>query len=538
MLLCGCGLFRDDKIQITTNSEEARAFFLQGRELAEHFHVQEARPFFEKAIAADPDFALAYLYLATSQPSSEDFMETFNKAKQLSDRSSGNSSDGSGWTLIRLTAGTQASENVNRAKKLVNKVSRGERLWILAADAGIRGDLVQKENYLRELVRSYPKDELALFLLGNYYFFEQRKFAEAIEAYNKAIEINPEYATVNNMLGYSHARLQNYPEAEEAFKQYIAQRPDDSNPYDSYAEMLMKIGKHDESIEYYRKALSIDSGFINSYTGIAANLNLLNRHAEARSMLNDMLDDSLMKHQRQALLWALCISYVDEDSLDRAIAVLEERCALAKTNNESYSLAFTYNEIGNLYAEMNRLDEAKSLYKRAIAEFDSSNLPEETIQLQRDVYLLRSCYIALKEHDTETARALIQDYIRRPRVKNIELLQKYVHQFYGMIDLEEKDYIRAIDELQQSDLEDPYNLYRLATAYEGHGHYTKAEELYEQAAHYNTLNSLRFALIRKKAEQALSRLHSLSLNSDEESQHRGGLLLRSDPQPMLHTLPR
>jgi cytochrome c-type biogenesis protein CcmH/NrfG len=42
------------------------------------------------------------------------------------------------------------------------------------------------------------------------------------------------------MLGYSYRSLENYAEAEKAFKIYIELIPDDPNPYDSYAEMLSK----------------------------------------------------------------------------------------------------------------------------------------------------------------------------------------------------------------------------------------------------------------------------------------------------------
>jgi len=53
------------------------------------------------------------------------------------------------------------------------------------------------------------------------------------------------------------------------------------NPYDSYAELLLKTGRFDEAIAQYRKALSIDSKFISSFNGIAAALMYEGKHDDA-----------------------------------------------------------------------------------------------------------------------------------------------------------------------------------------------------------------------------------------------------------------
>ena len=69
------------------------------------------------------------------------------------------------------------------------------------------------------------------------------------------------------MLGYAYRQAGDYANAEQAFKKYIELIPSDPNPYDSYAELLLKMGKFNESVEQYRKALSIDSNFVPSHFG-------------------------------------------------------------------------------------------------------------------------------------------------------------------------------------------------------------------------------------------------------------------------------
>src|SRR5688572_27455648 len=51
----------DGKIAITTSSEEARKEFLAGRDLTEKLRLTDSIQHFDKAIALDPNFALAHL---------------------------------------------------------------------------------------------------------------------------------------------------------------------------------------------------------------------------------------------------------------------------------------------------------------------------------------------------------------------------------------------------------------------------------------------------------------------------------------------
>jgi len=59
----------------------------------------------------------------------------------------------------------------------------------------------------------------------------------------------------------------------------------------------------------------------------------------------------------------------------------------------------------------------------------------------------------------------------------------------------------AITELQQANLQDPYNLYRMALAYQAKGDTGKARDYAAKAAHWNGLPALNYALVRSKAAQ-------------------------------------
>lgn len=71
-----------------------------------------------------------------------------------------------------------------------------------------------------------------------------------------------------------------------------------------------------------------------------------------------------------------------------------------------------------------------------------------------------------------------------------------------MIALAEKDYDKALSELQLANQQNPQNLYRMCQAYEAKGDKEKAKELCKKAAEFNSLPALNYAFIRTKAKAA------------------------------------
>jgi hypothetical protein len=80
LLATGSNAGKGGKIPITTKSEKAREYYLKGLDLAERLRGQQAFAYFEKAVAEDPGFAMAYLNLALVTPSTAGFFENLGKA--------------------------------------------------------------------------------------------------------------------------------------------------------------------------------------------------------------------------------------------------------------------------------------------------------------------------------------------------------------------------------------------------------------------------------------------------------------------------
>ncbi len=296
-----------DKIPVTTSSAEAKEEFLKGRDLFDKLRAQNSLQYFDNAIKKDKGFALAYYYNALASPTPQKFFD-----------------------------------NIDKAVALANKVSEGEKLVILSAQAGAYGKLVKQKEYLTELVKLYPNDERALTLLGTFYFGQQQ-FDEAVVQLRKANKVAPDYSAPYNMLGYSLKSLGKYDDAEKAFQEYTKLIPDDPNPYDSYGELLMKSGKFEESITQYRKALSIDPNFVASRVGISNDYNYLGKYEEARSELQKLYNMARNDGEKRIALFTLAVSYADQGNNDMAVKQIESEYEIGKQINDPSAISADLN---------------------------------------------------------------------------------------------------------------------------------------------------------------------------------------------------
>jgi len=463
ILAPGCGQKDTGKIPITTSSEKARELFLEGRDLFERLQAQESRQFFEQAVAEDPEFAMGHLFLSFSLPTARGFFEELEKAVSLTE-----------------------------------EVSEGEQLWIQGVEAGAYGRPMKQRELYEKLVELYPKDERARTLLANNYFGQQ-EWELAIGEYEQALEINPEFSQPYNQLGYANRFLRRYDQAEEAFKKYIELIPNDPNPYDSYAELLLKTGRYDESIETYRKALEYNPNFVNSHVAIATNLNLQERHDQAVEQLHRLLDIARNDGERRAAHFALAVSYVDGGQMDRALKELETQYALAEQNNDFTAMAGDLVTMGNIYLEMEQPEKAESVFKKAVQLVEGSDRTEEVKGNWRRGYLYNISRTALIRGSIDEARTAAAEYKQQVEAINNPLQIRLAHQLAGMIALAEDDFDTALTELEQANLQDPYNLYRLGLAYQGKDDRETARDHFRRAADFNALNNINYAFIRHRA---------------------------------------
>jgi tetratricopeptide (TPR) repeat protein len=453
------------KVPITTKSEEARNEFLQGRDLAEKLLAQDSLQHFDKAIVLDPDFASAELARANNSPTAKEFFEHLNKAVSLSD-----------------------------------KASDGEKLFILANQAGTNGDVTKQKDDLDKLVAAYPNDERAQFTLGNYYFGQQ-EYGSAVEHYKKATELAPNYSPAYNILGYAYRQQADYASAEQAFKRYTELIPNDPNPYDSYAELLLKMGRFDESIAQYRKALTIDPHFVPSHFGISADLTYMGKPQEAEAELGKMADQARNDGELRTAFFGLAVVAADTGKLDKALQQMDKEFAVAEKKNDAAAMAADLQAKGNILAEMQKYDQANQQFDRSLKFIQDSSLSQEIKDNAKLLHHFNLTALAIGKKDYAGAKTHAEEYRQGAEASKNPAQVKLAHELAGRIALAQKDYDKTIAELEQANLQDPRNLYRLGQAYDSKGDHAKAQEFYSNAAKFNSLPALNYAFIRAKAEK-------------------------------------
>lgn len=461
-LIVGCG-HEQVTMPISTKSDEALTAFIKGREYAENLRIGEARGYFEQATAADPDFALGYLALATTRATTNEFYAAFNEAKAR-----------------------------------VNLVSDGERLLILAVGAGLGGESKKQEKLLNELVDLYPRDKRTHLALANF-LFAQQLYQESISEYRKIKTLDPDFAPPYNQAGYAFRFLGRYKEAEKAFKTYIRLIPNDPNPYDSYAELLMKIGEFDESIESYQRALEIDSTFAASYMGIAANLVHLDRHQAALEELQVMARNTTENGVRRISFAVRGFVWADQDRIDLALKEFNATLAIAEKLGDSGTVANDLQRIARIHIEVKDWKAAEASLDRLLNATEYSNLAESAKKNNRRVHKYGLAMIATDRGDRAEADRLAEEYWQEVENLGGRFQLMNAHALFGRIAANQKDWPKAIDEFKQSNLQNPDNLYRLALAYQANKDLSHAKEIARQVAEFNQTLTLNYALVRTKA---------------------------------------
>ena len=461
--LLDCSNQKPTKIPVTTKSEKALGYYNEGLLLTEKLRGQEAVYFYLKALAEDNEFAMAYLQMAQVQTTPKLFFKYLTKAKSL-----------------------------------IKDVSEGEKLLILAAEAGANKEQEKQNNYYLEIIHQYPNDERGHNIYAHF-LFNLQKYKKAITHYEIALNINPNFSQPYNMLGYSYRRLGDFQQAEIYFKKYIDLIKDDPNPYDSYAELLLKMGKFESSIKYYRKALEIKPDFIASIIGIASNLILLDRHEEACKELEQIETISTDPGNLKRMHYAKAVANVDIGNFERAIKEIKENISISDSIDDNLALGQDLINLGNVYLMYEKPDDALKYYDKSLEYFERSNISQDLKYYVRRQLFVNAGRVAFYNEDVNTLKKYTEKYKSSTQKTMNPNEIRSAHELTGYIYLLEDNLPKAIYELKQANKENPIILYLIGTAYEELGDIDKAHQIYDSVAHFNSLNDMNYAFIRKTA---------------------------------------
>jgi tetratricopeptide (TPR) repeat protein len=155
--------------------------------------------------------------------------------------------------------------------------------------------------------------------------------------------------------------------------------------------------------------------------------------------------------------------------------------------------------IGTILYEQGKYPEAKKYFNQALSVIESSDLSSEVKDNNRRGLLYQAARLAIAENDLTKAKSLTTELQKQAAIANNTFQLWLTHELSANIGMAEKRYSDAVKEYQQANLQNPYNLYRLALAYQAMGDKNSARDYCQQAAEHNTLNNPQYAFMRHKS---------------------------------------
>jgi len=283
------------------------------------------------------------------------------------------------------------------------------------------------------------------------YFGQKQQLSCAVDAFRKAIRLDPNSWEARFNLGLAYIQSQQPAKALRELTVAISIRPDDPLGHTAMGVALNDLNRHDEAIEEFKLVLKADAKSVAALDGIAKALIAQHRYSAAIAYLKDAADDPGLQAD-------LAVAYSKQGDDAMAVQILLE---LAKENPSS---AQHHNDLATAYIQL-------SQYRQAVDEF------HEALRLDPDDQTIRLSYVK--------ALVILGEYeIVLPEIQTYR--HHKPHEFEGM--------------------------YLMGNVYRGLGKYAEAETVLRQAVsvnpnHYDARYNLGFVLAKLgKPQEALVQL--------------------------------
>ena len=191
-------------LPVTTASDAAREDFLSGMYAADMGRNPEANTMFEKAVEADPEFALGYLMTASSAASTKEF--TSNLSKAVEHKANASQAEQLMIDIMQLGFENNTEGQLVAAQELVTLQAESPRalLRLAGVQSGLN-QIVESRATINSAIAIAPDFARAYMNLGNnYLFLEPKDFALAEQAFQKAVELAPNEPTPYDLMGDVH----------------------------------------------------------------------------------------------------------------------------------------------------------------------------------------------------------------------------------------------------------------------------------------------------------------------------------------------
>jgi tetratricopeptide (TPR) repeat protein len=213
------------------------------------------------------------------------------------------------------------------------------------------------------------------------------KIPQAIEDYQKALSLKPDYAKAHNNLGLALAAAGRSDQAIEHLQQAVRLEPDYAEAHNNLGVALTQAGKTEEGIEHFRRVLRLQPESAKAHYNLGSALARLGRTDEAVQSYNRFLQlapDHVEALDRLAWLLATREPAQSGDPA-RAVQLAERARQLAPQHS-----AECLDTLAAAYAAAGRLADAVTTAERAVQLAESAGQAALVKNIQSRLQLYRA----------------------------------------------------------------------------------------------------------------------------------------------------
>jgi tetratricopeptide (TPR) repeat protein/DNA-binding winged helix-turn-helix (wHTH) protein len=424
---------------VMTSSLEAYRYYSLALEKAKAYHTNEAIELWKKAIALDPQFAMAYARIGYTH------------------------------AMIRVNETSLGKPYLEKALQLAHRLTEKDKLYVMAWSAAATGNTEQVISSLRALIAQYPQEVEAYLRLG-YQLNYQGKLEEATAVYQQGVTVAPEAKDIYNALGFALYNFGRYDEAIAAHERYVELAPNEPNAHDSLGMSYNEAGRYEEAIAEFDRALALNPEFHFAHLHLGDVSFRLGRYRTAIEQYQRYLKFAPSDWDRSVAYNRLAMVYFNKGDLTRAAAAAKHE----RKHGNDFG--------GSLLVALARGDwaAAQQLNEKLLGESPLNPATKLITQLgPKSLDYLRG-YYALKTGRADEAIEHFKKIAGRPPlVWNVDGVEDCLANAYlelGRWD----DAVAEYERLLRLNPNYPLAEYHLGQAYERKGRHDRARAAYER----------------------------------------------------------
>lgn len=250
--------------------------------------------------------------------------------------------------------------------------------WISLAESVTPENVSQyTQEVVNEVLKEYPQTAAAYTAQG-YMFHRAKKLENAIQAFEKSVELDPTQELPTQMIAFIYNQLAQYDKAVEWYQKTLKLNPKAEQANERLGLALQKLNRMDEAMKAFERE-------IKNYPKDASAHVYLGERYLAVDRLQEAEEQAKLAAQNDSLIpepyYLLGKIYRKQGQADKAKEMLdvfqtkkkEEQdyieAHLVKSTEQEQANQFaakTHNEVGAIYFRNNQFDKAESHYKTAI----------------------------------------------------------------------------------------------------------------------------------------------------------------------------